>query len=77
MYAGIALATPIRERPTLVGRLGLAFPQRGHLDGKGVGATRSGYFSTGVAREKVTEWQENRTLGCVVLKQPPPKLIAQ
>jgi hypothetical protein len=36
-----------------------------------VGAARSGYFSTGVAREKVTEWQEDRTLGFVVLKQPP------
>jgi general stress protein CsbA len=62
---------PIREQPTLAGRLGLAYPQRGHLSGKGVGIARSGYFSTGVAREKVTEWQENRALGFVVLKQPP------
>ena len=61
----------IREPSTLVGRLGLAYPKRGRLDGSRVGAARSGYFSTGVAREKVTEWQKDRTLGFVVLKQPP------
>jgi general stress protein CsbA len=62
---------PIREPPTLVGRLGLAYPKRSRLDGARVGATRSGYFSTGVAREKVTEWQADRSLGFVVLEQPP------
>jgi hypothetical protein len=62
---------PIREPPTLVGRLGLAYPERGHLLGYGVGASRNGYFSTGVAREKVTEWQQDRLLGFVVLHQPP------
>jgi general stress protein CsbA len=71
VWQAITNDDPIREPPTLVGRLGLAYPERGHLDGTGVGAARSGYFSTGVAREKVTEWQENRTLGFVVLKQPP------
>jgi general stress protein CsbA len=37
----------------------------------GVGASRNGYFSTGVAREKITEWQQDRLLGFVVLHQPP------
>lgn len=62
---------PISEAPTLAGRLGLAYPQRGQLAGRGIGAARSGYFSTGVAREKVTEWEEGRTLGFTVLDQPP------
>lgn len=62
---------PIREPPTIVGRLGLAYPERAHLSGKRLGATRIGYFSTGQAREKVTDWQEGRLLGFVVLSQPP------
>jgi hypothetical protein len=71
VWQAVTSDDPIREPPTLVGRLGLAYPERGHLAGKGVGAARSGYFSTGVARERVTEWREDRTLGFVVLKQPP------
>ena len=71
VWQAVTSDDPIWEPPTLVGRLGLAYPERGHLEGKGVGATRSGFFSTGVAREKVTEWQKDRTFGFVVLKQPP------
>lgn len=71
VWQAVTSDDPIREAPPLVGRLGLAYPERGHLAGRGVGADRSGYFSTGVAREKVTEWQEDRTLGFVVLEQPP------
>jgi hypothetical protein len=71
VWQAVTSDDPIREPPTLVGRLGLAYPERAHLAGKGVGAARSGYFSTGVAREKVTKWQQDRTLGFVVLHQPP------
>lgn len=71
VWQAVTSDDPILEPPTLLGKLGLAYPKRGHLDGMGVGAARSGYFSTGVAREKVTEWQKDRTLGFVVLKQPP------
>jgi general stress protein CsbA len=62
---------PIQEPANLVGRLGLAYPQRAHLSGTGLGATRTGYFSTGEAREKVTAWQVDRRLGFMVLSQPP------
>ncbi len=62
---------PIREPPTLVGRLGLAYPERAHLSGNHVGSFRIGYFSTGKARERITEWQESRLLGFEVLSQPP------
>lgn len=71
VWQAVTSDAPILEPPTLVGRLGVAYPERGHLAGKGVGAARIGYFSTGIAREQVTGWQENRTLGFVVLHQPP------
>jgi general stress protein CsbA len=62
---------PIREPPTLVGRLGLAYPERAHLAGHHVGAIRTGYFSTGIARERVSQWRDNKLLGFEVLNQPP------
>ena len=46
---------PIREPPTLAGRLGLAYPERALLSGKHLGAFRTGYFSTGPARERITQ----------------------
>jgi hypothetical protein len=62
---------PIRERATLAGRLGLAYPERAQVSGKGVGATRVGYFSTGEAQERITGWEENKLLRFEVLSQPP------
>jgi hypothetical protein len=71
VWRAITSDDPIREPPTLAGRLGLAYPEHGHLAGSGVGAIRTGYFSTGMALEKVTDWQEGRVLGFLVLHQPP------
>lgn len=71
VWRAITSDDPIQEPPTLAGRLGLAYPERGHLAGSGVGAARTSYFSTGMALEKVTDWQEGRVLGFVVLHQPP------
>jgi hypothetical protein len=62
---------PIVQAPTLVGRLGLAYPERAHLAGHHVGALRMGYFSTGIARERVTQWHDSKLLGFEVLSQPP------
>ena len=62
---------PIAEPPSLVGRAGLAVPIRGRLLGQGVGATRLGQFSTGVAVERVTAWEEGRRLSFEVLSEPP------
>jgi hypothetical protein len=62
---------PIREPATLVGRLGLAYPERAHFSGRHAGAIRTGHFSTGEAREQITHWQEGKLLGFVVLTQPP------
>ncbi len=61
----------IAEPPGLVGLTGLAVPIRGRLLGHGMGATRLGEFSTGVAVERVTAWEEGRRLRFAVLSEPP------
>jgi hypothetical protein len=52
----------VTREPGLVSLAGLAFPVASHLSGEGVGALRVGTFSTGEARERVTEWQPGRSL---------------
>ena len=61
----------IEEPISLAHRMGLAYPVRGRVFGAGVGALRYGDFSTGTAIERVTEWEENRKLAFVVLKDIP------
>jgi hypothetical protein len=62
---------PIAIPAGLLGRAGLAYPVRGKLLGAGVGAVRIGVFSTGIARERVTDWRPGRRLAFQVLVQPP------
>jgi uncharacterized protein YndB with AHSA1/START domain len=62
---------PIAIPPGLVASAGLAYPVRGRLLGEGVGAERHGEFSTGGARERVTEWVPGRRLSFTILSQPP------
>ena len=57
--------------PGLLFRAGLAYPIRAEILGEGVGATRIGLFSTGVARERITEWRPGRRIAFAVLSQPP------
>ncbi len=61
---------PIGLDPGMPGLAGLAYPLRGRLLGEGVGARRLGYFSTGMADERVTAWQPERLLAFTVVKQP-------
>ena len=56
----------IDEPLALPFRFGVAYPIRGDVLGEGVGAVRHGEFSTGVAVERVTEWEANRKLAFVV-----------
>lgn len=71
VWQAVTSDQPIREPATLVGQLGLAYPERSHFSGTGVGAIRTGYFSTGEARERIIQWEEGRFLGFMVLNQPP------
>jgi hypothetical protein len=52
-------------------RLGVAYPVRGEILGEGVGATRLGEFSTGIAVERVTEWIPNQRLAFAVEADVP------
>ena len=53
-------------------RLGIAYPQRATIEGKGVGAVRRCEFSTGAFVEPITVWDELRRLAFDVESQPPP-----
>lgn len=61
----------IGPAPGVLFRLGLAYPVRGEMKGEGVGAERTGVFSTGVARERIAVWSPERRLEFVVLSNPP------
>lgn len=52
--------------------LGVAYPQRARLEGRGVGAVRYCEFSTGPFVEPITVWDEPRRLAFDVASQPYP-----
>src|SRR6185295_10685078 len=60
------LRMEIDQPPSLLFRVGVAYPIRGEVIGEGVGAVRRGEFSTGTAMERVTEWEPNRKLAFAV-----------
>lgn len=62
---------PIPDAPAPPFGWGLAYPVDGKILGQGVGAIRVGYFSTGVAYERITSWNPNRVLAFDVLSDPP------
>ena len=62
---------PIAAPPGLVGRAGLAYPVGGRIVRAGAGGERIGFFSTGAARERITEWSPGRRLAVTVIEQPP------
>ena len=71
VWRAVVAMGPIPERPSLPFRLGLAYPLDGKIEGEGVGAIRKGYFSTGVAYERITAWRPGRELAFDVLSDPP------
>jgi hypothetical protein len=71
VWAAIVRMETITEPISLIHHVGIAYPVRGRVFGEGVGALRYGDFSTGTAVERVTEWEVNRKLAFVVLKDIP------
>lgn len=71
VWRSLIAGEPIALPPGLVGLAGLAYPTGSRLRGEGVGAERIGLFSTGPARERISEWAPGRRLSFVVLEQPP------
>lgn len=71
VWRALTSSEAIRVPPGLTGQAGLAYPLRGRLTDEGVGAERVGEFSTGHARERITDWRPARRLAFAVLTQPP------
>lgn len=71
VWRALTSSAPIASSPGFVGRAGLAYPVRGRIVGEGIGAERIGEFSTGSAREHITDWVPGRRLAFTVLSQPP------
>jgi hypothetical protein len=61
----------ISERPSLIFRLGIAYPIRARIYGSGVGAIRRCEFSTGAFVEPITKWDAPNRLSFGVISQPP------
>ena len=61
----------ITTPPSLLFRLGIAYPVRASISGTGVGAVRHCEFSTGAFVEPITVWDAPRRLTFGVTSQPP------
>jgi hypothetical protein len=53
-------------------RIGIAYPMRAEIEGRGVGAVRRCVFSTGAFVEPIEVWDEPRLLKFSVTSNPPP-----
>lgn len=71
VWKAILRMETIGEPLSLIYHIGIAYPVRGRVFGEGIGALRYGDFSTGTAVERVTQWEVNRKLAFVVLKDIP------
>ncbi len=56
----------------LLFRVGIAYPIRAEIEGRGPGAVRRCVFSTGAFVEPIETWDEPRLLAFGVSSQPPP-----
>jgi uncharacterized membrane protein YhaH (DUF805 family) len=72
VWPSVVAVSDLVEPPALVFRLGIAYPQRATIEGRGVGALRRCEFSTGAFLEPITAWEEPKRLAFDVAAQPPP-----
>ncbi|MDQ8754711.1 SRPBCC family protein [Sphingosinicella sp. LHD-64] len=71
VWRALTSDAPVGEPAGLVGRAGLAYALGGRIVAPGQGGERLGYFSTGHARERITDWAVGRRLAFSVTRQPP------
>ena len=60
------------EAGPLVRRMGIAYPRRARIEGRGAGAVRYCEFSTGPFVEPIRIWEPARRLSFDVVQSPPP-----
>jgi hypothetical protein len=72
VWRHVVAVEQLPEQRELVFRLGIAYPTRAVIHGRGVGAVRRCRFSTGDFVEPITVWKPNRRLEFDVASQPPP-----
>jgi len=72
VWPNVVAFSALPEPPAWVFRLGIAYPRRAVISGRGVGALRRCEFSTGAFLEPITVWQEPVRLAFDVSAQPPP-----
>jgi uncharacterized membrane protein YhaH (DUF805 family)/uncharacterized protein YndB with AHSA1/START domain len=72
VWRHVVTFTELSEPPAWFFRLGIAYPRRATIEGRGVGALRRCEFSTGAFLEPITAWEEPSRLAFSVAAQPPP-----
>jgi len=72
VWRHVVTFSELREPPAWYFRLGVAYPRRATIAGRGVGARRRCEFSTGSFLEPITAWDEASRLAFDVVAQPPP-----
>lgn len=72
VWRHVVTFSELEEPPAWFFRLGIAYPRRATIEGKGVGALRRCEFSTGAFLEPITAWEEPSRLAFDVAAQPPP-----
>ena len=72
VWGHVLAFSTVPEPPAWFFRLGIAYPQRARIVGRGAGAVRRCEFSTGAFVEPITVWDEPRRLAFDVVEQPPP-----
>ena len=71
VWAHVIQFHEITDRPSLLFRLGIAYPIRARIYGNGAGAIRRCEFSTGAFVEPITNWNAPSRLSFGVTAQPP------
>jgi uncharacterized membrane protein YhaH (DUF805 family) len=74
VWRHVVTFSELHDPPPWIFRLGIAYPRRATIEGRGVGALRRCEFSTGAFLEPITVWDEPSRLAFDVAAQPPPLL---